>query len=334
MVLSGYLMVYQSNAAADSKYAGSASAAGHFYIRRLFRIAPLYYLVLIFLIFFGDQYKSGYATLQAASPQNWVGATTYLPGNIHYSASNMLMHFSFLFGMFPQFGSSTLLPDWSIGLEMQFYALFPLCLWMFRRLRPLPAGLIMWVGAVAAERLARQFLGSGGFAEPSFLPLKFEVFLAGMLVASAGSPERRHFSDGTLTLALAVVIASRQSGYVLGVVCLMALLGRQQGTEGPLLPLRRGLATLLGNRLTHFLADTSYGLYLVHGLFISLVGGWMYRQAPFLSLEPRARVLALVTVTMVGSYSVAWLLYRFIEQPGIILGRSLTRKPQNRPSGS
>ncbi|CAH2786711.1 MAG: Acyltransferase 3 [uncultured Caballeronia sp.] len=40
--------------------------------------------------------------------------------------SNVVTHLTYTFGMFPRYAFNTPLPDWSIGLEMQFYAVFPL----------------------------------------------------------------------------------------------------------------------------------------------------------------------------------------------------------------
>src|SRR5438045_538898 len=46
MVLSGFLMVHLSLERADREPIGTASTAVRFWIRRFFRIAPLYYLVV------------------------------------------------------------------------------------------------------------------------------------------------------------------------------------------------------------------------------------------------------------------------------------------------
>jgi peptidoglycan/LPS O-acetylase OafA/YrhL len=325
MVLSGYLMVYQANVGKRVQDQKAMGFAKHFYIRRFFRIAPLYYLVLIFVIFFGAGYKSGLANLQAALPERWIGADTYLPKNIHYTLTNLLMHFSLLFGIFPRFGSSMLLPDWSIGLEIQFYAIFPACLWLLRRRGPLQAGLLMWILSIGIKAWVHNIFGLHGFAEPSFLPLRFEVFLAGMLAAASQNGPRNSRYSASLAIALAVIVAEMQSGYVLGVVCIMLLLGHGGGKIRSLSLLKWILSKLLGNRVMGFLADTSYAVYLVHGFFISLAGGWMYSHPQFMQLDPRTRVLALIAVTLAGTFPIAWLLHRFVEKPGIQLGRSITQ---------
>ncbi|MGO7223721.1 acyltransferase, partial [Rhizobium ruizarguesonis] len=48
-------------------------------------------------------------------------ATRYFDGSI----ANDLKHLTFIFVLIPQFSYSTALPDWSIGLEMQFYFALP-----------------------------------------------------------------------------------------------------------------------------------------------------------------------------------------------------------------
>jgi peptidoglycan/LPS O-acetylase OafA/YrhL len=165
-----------------------------------------------------------------------------------------------------------------------------------------------------------------GFAEPSFLPLKFNVFLAGMLAAASLDTSGDCGHDASLVMALAVIVAARQSGYVLGVVCLMLFLGNVGGRERFSFLARKLLSRILGNGIMRFLAETSYAVYLVHGFFISMAGGWMYSHPQFMQLEPRTRVMALIAVTLGGTFPVAWVLHRFIEVPGINLGRSISQK--------
>ena len=51
--------------------------------------------------------------------------TSWTPELTEYISSNLeiriLLHVTFLFGLFPSFIQDSILPDWSIGLEMQFY---------------------------------------------------------------------------------------------------------------------------------------------------------------------------------------------------------------------
>jgi peptidoglycan/LPS O-acetylase OafA/YrhL len=78
-----------------------------FYIRRFFRIAPMYYLCLpIFLYFDG------------------FGPTIYAPDGL--SIRHILMALTFTHGFMPDTLNSVVPGSWSIADEMIFYAIFPL----------------------------------------------------------------------------------------------------------------------------------------------------------------------------------------------------------------
>jgi len=98
---------------------------------------------------------------------------------------------------------------------------------------------------------------------------------------------------------------------------------------------QKALRLALGNRFMRFLADTSYSVYLIHGLFISLVGGnLLFSASRFLKFPPSARVGLLVLTTAAGSYLVAWFLHRVIERPGIAIGRVIVRSIPTRAASA
>ncbi|WP_367225298.1 acyltransferase family protein, partial [Mesorhizobium sp.] len=94
----------------------------------------------------------------------------------------------------------TPLPDWSLGLEMQFYAVFPALMLLVRRFGWLWSALV----AAALGALAVVILKSMSvhFPMPSFLPLKIQVFLCGMLLAGVlGQSQPRPLLDLALAMA-------------------------------------------------------------------------------------------------------------------------------------
>jgi peptidoglycan/LPS O-acetylase OafA/YrhL len=81
------------------------------------------------------------------------------------------------------FSLRTALPDWSIGLEMAFYAAFPFLMILAARF-----GFLLTAIGVSGLCLAASFAASdffGTFAVPAFLPIKLPIFFAGMLIAAA-----------------------------------------------------------------------------------------------------------------------------------------------------
>src|SRR5579864_6613418 len=175
MILSGYLMVHQWYAKREEDGKVTSTTIVRFYIRRFFRIAPLYYAVVIFTFASSRWFIHGYEMLKAAN-HLW-GVFDF--GTMHFDWASFVAHVTFLFGLMPRYASSICLPDWSIGLEMQFNAAFPLLLLGFRRV-----GVVATViGCVVMTRLWGRY--GVAFPEPSFLLIKLNVFLVGMLAAEA-----------------------------------------------------------------------------------------------------------------------------------------------------
>lgn len=77
-----------------------------FYVRRFFRIAPLYYLgILIYVVYFSVYFK------------------TILPP--HFDAMDLVLNILFVHGISPSAMNTVVPGGWSIGCEMLFYVLFP-----------------------------------------------------------------------------------------------------------------------------------------------------------------------------------------------------------------
>lgn len=280
MVLSGYLMALT---AADFAQPREWT---RFYLRRFFRIAPLYYLVLIFV---------------AASP--WVrdGLTAwhkFPPGSIYsperadFSFANIALHLSFLFGLDKDAATSTLLPDWSLSLEMQFYAAFP-AIWL---------AVSRWGAsrvcvALAAISLPFWVWQRSLWHDPSHLLLQLPYFLAGIMVFEARK------AAAFLPLALAFAAFEMPYGHLqtLAPIAAVAMIFACDRWPQKWLAIP---AVALG-------ADVSYGIYLVHGPLIAAGAGM-----------PLWLLLPFVTVS---SLAVSLVLYRCIERPGVAVGQKMAR---------
>ena len=331
MILSGYLMVHQWYAKGEEDAGVSLHTVARFYVRRIFRIAPVYYLVLLLVFLIGSRFLHGYDVLRNVSDLDWTRNTYYDPLGKHLGLRNLFMHVTFVFGLLPNWSFSDFLPDWSISLEMQFYAVFPLMLLAFRRITPFVTAVICVAVGVTWGWYGIEF------PEPSFLPIKLHIFLAGMLLAEA---VRRLEGLGWSGWVLAGVGMLIPGWFASPVVTLAAVLvfflsvGNGWALPTVVGRIRFALKFLLGNRLMQFLADTSYGVYLLHGLFISLVGGnLLFRSPRILSLGADARVSLLIASTLICTYITAWGVHYLVERPGIALGRTAVRRiPTSRTS--
>src|SRR5262249_42796869 len=133
MMLSGFLMVFHYYLRAEKEPWSEPGSWMKFWVRRTFRIAPLYYAVLALALILGPAifaWRTEGAALLHLAPTENTGA----------SPANIFAHLTFVFGLLPAYAMRTPLPDWSLGLEMQFYAAFPVLMLLTKKLG--------WTGAV------------------------------------------------------------------------------------------------------------------------------------------------------------------------------------------
>ena len=176
MLLSGFLMAHHYLERQHSEPWESFTTWRSFWIRRFFRISPAYYVILMVALL-AEPYIGGARTAIASF---WPVTATADSRYLDRSVGNIVAHLTYTFGAIPKYAFDTPLPDWSIGLEMQFYAVFPFLMLLIARFGKYRtaialAGACAFASAIAPTEFA-------GFTMPSFLPLKLYVFLAGILL--------------------------------------------------------------------------------------------------------------------------------------------------------
>jgi peptidoglycan/LPS O-acetylase OafA/YrhL len=330
ILLSGFLMVHQSEERKHSEPWSEYRTFAHFWTRRFFRIAPLYYVLLTASftaapilsrsrIFIGEHYQG-----------------TFTNGLRYTDASlaNVLTHFTFAFGFLPHYAFQTALPDWSIGLEMQFYLGFPLFMLFVSRFGY--AWLVACILALDIALYAAFPAFYGSFLMPSFLPLKINLFLLGMLIAAAF-----HHTLSVAASAFFVVlpfvplfIARHQGG--LGIVAdillaaaLYALTQNYQILRSALKPLR----WLLNSRPCQYLGKISYSVYLLHLLLVLPISATLLRLSWVTSLSRIPRFCIVFSASALFVLPLSSLLYRYIEKPGVALGNRLLRRANGNVTG-
>jgi len=332
MFVSGFLMVHQWTRRVGTGDHWDGEAAKEFWVRRFFRIVPVYYLCLAVMFLHWNGFEQGLNALRVANPGRWEGLSAYDPATWDSGIRNILLRVTFLFGLLPSHAVSSFTGDWSLSLEMQFYAAFP---WLVMALRRWGPGRVAWAAIVTALVVKEASLRLQGhfpgipliFPLPSFLLLKLPVFLVGMILAEVA----RRFSTEPIRCAyetvLALFAAALTSWYVVTVAALtFFLVAGGQGISTGTVRWRGRLAGLLGNRLMRALADASYSVYLFHSLVIALAGDWLLEQSWFVAMPGRSRVIVLLGVVLAITYPLAWALHFLVEKPGIEWGRRLARR--------
>lgn len=274
----------------------------NFFIRRFFRIAPLYLLAIV-----------GYSMLQSFSP---VGA---------------LLNALFLHGFSPRYINSIVPAGWSIGVEMAFYCAVPL---LFRYIRNLYSALhflfLSILFAFALLYLYRKFLPSTPMAESFmhfYLPNQLPVFALGFvtyfLVFEKQRVDVNKLMQPLLALSLLVAFCVVSHMAVFGEHFLFAL-----SCVGLIVVLANRRLPLLVNRPTLFLGKVSYSLYLGQYAGIILLSRWgvispfnnAVAGAPYLNWG--FNLLLLLSFNLL----LAIVLYHTVEQPFQRLARQIIGK--------
>lgn len=317
-------MHYTTSARWDAEPMTTPNSIIRFYVRRFFRLAPVYYLAIAFVALASTYLLAGYLQLQALDPAHWSGQSTYDPSLTKYTLDNILWHASFLAGMHPTYSVRTYLPDWSLSLEAQFYFAFPALALLFRRFGPFGPSVVT---AGLCFLLIPAF---SGFAEPSVLPLRLPVFLAGMLLYEACVSEsmtlRAAFIATAITICLYLSVDYGSS--VLWLLSAIVLIPAVAIKDNPLFKRLAWARSLCRSQPVRILADASYSVYLFHGAVIAILGSWI---ASMLLARgyPAITIFVIVSIAVaVCTTIIAFAIFRLIERPFIVLGGKFLERKQ------
>ena len=285
---------------------GEASQQRAFYLRRVFRIAPLYYLATFF-------------QLALNYPSMWA---------LHHPVE-MLLNLTFLFGLSPNHVEGIALASWSIGVEMLFYAILPLVLFFVRDLRS--AIIFTVLSSVAAIVYFVVLSGIPG-TPPAFIQhgliFNLPYFAFGLLaffvwkVASPAAfwPVLAGAGLGIWGLLWAAGVFGSFVGAPLGSAVYQTLWG------APLALMCLALAWRDGPPVswsaTRFLGKISFSLYLAHPHVLAMLAATgVYERIQALPGGSGVRFPAACAVTLIVLVPIAYALYRLVEAPGMNLGR-------------
>ena len=324
MILSGFLMVYTWKTAISIEHSFSFSLrhnAYPFYANRFFRIAPLYFLLLLICYCFLTELAEMHDYAQKLIPPPWAEKiSNFNPQTLWDFASFkwLFLHGTFTFGAIPGMESTTPLPDWSLSLEMQFYLIMPLLLLLLGQMPIILLAIITAVLALNAPSLFGSYLNPGSiahFGQPSFIAFRLNAFMAGMVVAfwlrdsQLSKPSLKTNVFTVLSGLICILPLSKPVilGYVIFVVLVLYRVP--------------SLNKALSIKPLRFLGDVSYSLYLSHLLIIIPVVYWLLQQPDFMSLSSLMRFGLALGITAPLIILVSYILFRGIEIPSIRMGK-------------
>jgi peptidoglycan/LPS O-acetylase OafA/YrhL len=284
-------------------------------IKRFFRITPLFYLVLAFMI--------------AAKSIN-----SELP-----SIVNILLNAFFVFGFFPDSKFGLVWGGWTIGVEMIFYVLFPVLLVVIKTKKQALIFLMiaLIISYVARVELHTQYFNVVANPHPK-LDWNYYSFVPNLYFFAVGIYAYRIKQE--------LVNASKVFWIVIRLVAMMTLgilllseVGRLLENSGrlDLIVWAFGFGALCvwqsakpsfwsANRYFEYLGERSYSIYLLHPVIIYFSKSYiesLYMSFQY-SIGAYAYFICAVFVLIIV-LAISEITYRVIEIPGIRLGREIIR---------
>jgi peptidoglycan/LPS O-acetylase OafA/YrhL len=270
----------------------------NFFIRRFFRIAPLFYLAAI--------------------------GNLLLRGRQGLSTTEIVSGFVFLNGLSPRAINIVASGGWSIAVETSFYLLVPILFVTIKNLKnSILACVIAALGLGGASfymATLPQFAGDTMqiYFRLFWLPVELPVFLLGIVAYFVW----KHRSQWQRSVDPVLLIVGSAFLFFLGLPV------KNWGLYLSCIPFIGLIAALsihswppLVNRFTRFMGKISYSMYLMH-FFILYAVERMQIQLPPSALG----FVAAYLLILAGSIPLCLLTFTYIEQPGIRLGRNWIRK--------
>jgi len=265
-------------------------AAAQFYVRRFFRIYPLYALCIIAVIAF-------------RVPESPL--TVYSPPRL----ADTVLNFALLQNMFGK--GSVLSPLWSLPYEMQMYVVLPPIFFMLRRASwRWPMALSLYVGALGTGYLLSGRLLWAWYYVPCFLCGTIAFCLIRRYRAWLPA-----WLWPVMVTAMAVAYCLlRSPGFHNEALRADALAALGIGLG---IPLFRQIENRPVIRISHAVAKYSYGIYLGH-----LIALWLAFVVLPLPAWPLLKILAGILITAALSV----ICYHAVEDPLIRIGKRASGK--------
>jgi peptidoglycan/LPS O-acetylase OafA/YrhL len=316
MMVSGYLMMYTAELIHINEPLDKEKNWLKFYLRRFFRLSPGYYTELIIAMLLASHYVSAYQGLGKLNNSPWLARLS-----ADFSFKNILFHITYLFGLLPKYAFSTMLPDWSLSLEMQFYLLFPFIFLFFKKSPNSIKMILVFLSTVLISYLTNVFIMKY-YTEASLILYQLPMFLIGVFIFySANAPTKTSKIVSAVISILyciySVIVKEHYDNMYLLAAALLLLLACTNTK------MAFCINRIMSNRLVDFMSNLSYSVYLFHGFFISLLGLLIESRLYPLGYSANKCVVIIVFCVVPSTYLCAYLSYKYIELPGIKFGKNV-----------
>ena len=284
-----------------------ANPTRNYLLRRFFRIAPTFYIVLALYCLIGAVSRT----------QLFINGT---------SLSHVLTVIFFLNGWRPDTINHPVVGQWSIAVEVLFYVLLPLIFPLIPNFKraiaawwismgiflvsfPIGMALARWEGFDVHDVDTRLFASL-------WFPSQLSTFIGGLglfYILRDGIPLKKYLPPylAGLVVLLCVRVFYRDTYlhpiYSVGFIVLAAFLSRRP-------------IPLLVNRFTVFLGKVSFSAYLCHPLVLHFILPWL---TAVLHVGPKTMFSVTLAFTMLLVCPISWLLWKMCEIPSQNMGHRI-----------
>lgn len=294
-IISGVTLLYTMHARQTSTIT--------FYLRRFFRIAPAYYVAIVFYSYYS---------------QTWGLGT--------------LLNFTFLHGFSPKFINSIVPGGWSIGVEMIFYLLMPI---LFIYITDLNRAVLFLVLSMVIKTFSFYIMHVPYFSELQkdgsfiyfWLPNQLPTFAIGFVLYFCLFDENKLQKNNS---AIFLVLISL---FVFSIMSRMPIFNEHITIAGAFAFLiffmaKSKLRIYVENRVFLFLGKISYSAYLVQYASIFLIKKWNIYNLINISFSRSVYTNFAVNFIILTVFTIglAYIMFHLIEKPFQQIGRMIIQK--------
>lgn len=276
-----------------------------FFIRRFFRIAPLFYLAIIYFtfdIFLGFDF------------------TNIDLANI--PLKKMVTSFLFINGLFPTHINGYVPGGWSITVEFMFYAMAP---FLFSRIRSLNASISFVLFSLIGCFFINTYILGSFTNHEEFLYYniisQLPIFAIGILCYWVINNKQEYISKKNLVLLAATLFLfcylTVPYHFIYSLVFAIIVIIQSKD------PIK-----LLSNNILAKVGKVSFSMYLVHFAVLSILDklNWIDILPASNSISTVAYIIITYFVVFIAAFTISSLTYKFVEKPGMNLGKILVKK--------